>query len=205
VYIPKHFAVAEQSVVHELMRRFSFATLVTQREGRLLATHLPLLLHADDGEQGALIGHMARANEQWQDFAPEVEALAIFQGHHAYISPSWYETAPSVPTWNYMVAHASGTPRVIEDERRVREILAELVAANEARFEQPWPMDLPEDYLRHMQHNIVAFEMPITRLEGKFKLSQNQSAANRQRVIEALAGSTDAGDQALASEMRGMP
>jgi transcriptional regulator len=185
-----------------LMRRFSFATLVTQHEGRLFATHLPLLVHGDLGEHGTLLGHVARANEQWRDFQRGVEALAIFQGNHAYISPSWYETFPAVPTWNYMVAHAYGVPRVIDDEGQVRAVLSALVAKHEAGFDEPWPMDLPEDYLRKMMRAIVAFEMPIARLEGKFKLSQNQTERNREHVIAMLAASEDATERELAAQMR---
>jgi transcriptional regulator len=202
VYIPAHFAVNDQAALHDLMRRFSFATLVTQHEGRLFATHLPLLLHADAGEHGTLVGHMARANEQWRDCERGVEALVIFQGDHSYISPSWYETFPAVPTWNYMVAHAYGTARVIDDEARVCAVLGELVAKHEAGFAEPWPMDLPEDYLRKMMRAIVAFEMPIARLEGKFKLSQNQPERNRERVTAMLGASDDPAERELAAQMR---
>src|SRR5206468_2683175 len=135
---------------------------------------------------GTLLSHMARANDQWQDFARGAEALVIFQGHHTYISPSWYEIHPSVPTWNYMVVHAYGTPRLITDDDRIRAALRELVATHESAFDEPWPMDLPDDYLRKMLRGIVAFEIPITRLEGKFKLSQNRSERDRQLVIAAL-------------------
>jgi transcriptional regulator len=204
VYIPAHFAVNDQAVLHDLMRRFNFATLVTEQEGRLMATHLPLLLHSDQGEHGTLLGHVARANEQWQDFERGAEALVIFQGDHAYISPSWYETFPAVPTWNYMVVHAYGMPRVIEVEERVRAVLGELVAKHEAGFDEPWPMDLPEEYLRKMMRAIVAFELPIARLEGKFKLSQNQPERNLARVIAMLGASDDPAARELAARMRGL-
>jgi transcriptional regulator len=187
VYIPKHFEVTDRALLQSLMREFSFATLVTVHEQRPYASHLPFVLEAEQGEHGTLVAHLARANAQWQSFDGRSEALVIFQGQHAYISPSWYEKEPNVPTWNYMVVHAYGVPRVIEDEARVRTALRSLVDHHEASFDRPWQMDLPEEYLDKMQRGIVAFEVPITRLEGKFKLSQNRSAHDRERVIEALA------------------
>jgi transcriptional regulator len=210
MYTPQHFRVDDRAVLHDLMCRFSFATLVTTREGRPIASHLPFLVYPDGGEYGRLVGHMARSNEQWRDFGAEEEdraglsreALAIFQGPHTYISPSWYETHPSVPTWNYMVAHAYGVPRILTDEAQVRQILQALVALHEEEFDAPWRMDLPDEYLHRMMRGIVAFEMPIMRLEGKFKLSQNRSARDRERVIAALARDPDAGAQGVRAAMR---
>jgi transcriptional regulator len=191
VYLPKHFEITDRTVLHDVMRRFSFATLVTVHEGRPVAGHLPFMLDSARGEHGTLIAHMARTNRQWKAFAEPVEALVIFQGPHTYISPSWYDDHPSVPTWNYAAIHAYGTPCLIEDESQVRAMLRALVDQHEQGFETPWTMDLPEDYLRKMSGGIVAFEMPITKLEGKFKLSQNRSAHDRERVIAALTKSTD--------------
>jgi transcriptional regulator len=156
----------------------------------------------DAGEHGTLVGHMARANRQWQDFGEAGEALVIFQGDHGYVSPSWYETHPSVPTWNYLAVHAYGFPRLIEDAERVRETLRALVTRYEAGFDEPWPMDLPDDYLRKMIGGIVVFEIPLTRLEGKFKLSQNRPVADRRRVIATLAASADPTQRALAAAMQ---
>ncbi len=147
---PKHFQVDDRALLFDLMRRFSFATLVTTRSGRVTASHLPFLVYPDETEYGTLVSHMAKPNEQWHDFGEGNEALVIFQGYHTYVSPSWYQAAPSVPTWNYMVAHAYGVPRVIEDEGRVRNLLRALVATYEQEFDEPWPMNLPDDYLRKM-------------------------------------------------------
>jgi transcriptional regulator len=202
MYIPKFNAVSDPAVLHELMRQFSFATLVTTRDGAPFATHLPFLIYPDVGPHGTLIAHMARANVQWHDFERADEALVIFQGAHAYISPSWYAEPVSVPTWNYAVVHAYGVPRIIEDEARVRVLLRALVDQHEGGFEEPWAMDLPEDYLRRQMLAIVAFEIPITRLEGKLKLSQNRSAEDQRRVVEALAASEDANAQAVGALMR---
>jgi transcriptional regulator len=202
MYNPKHFQVTDRTLLHGLMERFSFATLVTTHEGRPLATHLPFLIFPDAGDQGLLAGHMARANDQWRDFCDGGEALAIFQAQHAYISPSWYQAHPSVPTWNYMVVHAYGVPRVIEDEARVGEVLRALVDKHESAFDEPWRMDgLPDDYLRKMTRGIVAFEFPIARLEGKFKLSQNRSEIDQRRVVEALASSVDPLERDLGAVM----
>jgi transcriptional regulator len=184
------------------MERFNFATLVTAQDGCPTATHLPFLVYPEAGDQGCLVGHMARANAQWEGFAHGQEALVIFQGHHAYISPSWYELHPSVPTWNYAVVHAYGVPQVITDEDRVRRVLRALVDKHEGVFAKPWTMDLPAEYVGKMIHGIVAFEIPIARLEGKFKLSQNRPASERERVVKALATSADPTERGVASLMQ---
>lgn len=202
MYTPKAFALTERGQLHALMDRFSFATLITVRDGTPRATHLPLLLDPDAGKYGTLIGHLARANDQWQDFKAGAEVLAIFAGEHAYISPSWYETHPSVPTWNYSAVHAYGTPQIVEDAARVEAILRDLTARHEAQFAAPWPMDLPPDYLQKQLRGIVAFELPITRLEGKAKLSQNRPAVDRRGALTALAASEDPGERGVATAMR---
>ena len=191
MYIPNSFREDDPALLHELMRQYNFAILVSQHEGAPFATHLPLLLDAQRGPHGTLLGHMARANPQWRDFAASGEALVIFQGPHAYVSPSWYEVAPSVPTWNYAIVHAYGTPRIIEDHARLHGMLEALVDTHESAFTRPWHMDLPGDYLDKMLRAIVGFEIEITRLEGKFKLSQNRSADDQRRVVAALAAGED--------------
>jgi transcriptional regulator len=134
---------------------------------------------------------MARANPQWHDFADGREALVIFQAAHAYVSPAWYEVTPSVPTWNYAVIHAYGVPQVIEDRDRLAMVLESLVDTHEAGRTPPWRMDLPDDYLDRMMRAIVGFEIAITRLEGKLKLSQNRPEGDRRRVAAELAESGD--------------
>ncbi len=191
MYLPKQFEITDRALLHDLMRQFSFASLVTAHEGRPFATHLPFILDSARGEQGTLVAHMARANEQWRMFTEEAEALVIFQGRHGYISPAWYEEHPSVPTWNYMIVHAYGTPRLVDDEDRVRAHLRSLVDRHEQGRDVPWIMDLPEEYVARMVRGIVAFELPISRLEGKFKLSQNRSMRDRERVVAALAENVD--------------
>ncbi len=200
MYIPPSTRVTDRTVLHELMERFSFGTLVTARDGCPNATHLPFLV-SPGGEHGRLVAHLARANEQWRDFSSGREVLAIFQGDHTYISPAWYEDHPSVPTWNYMAVHAYGVPRVLDDAVLVRQYLESLVALHEAPFDDPWRMDLPAEYLSGMVRGIVAFEIPISRLEGKFKLSQNRSVRDQRRVVDALSRSSDSRAQGVRAKM----
>jgi transcriptional regulator len=202
MYIPNSFREDDPALLHELMRQNSFAALATEHDGAPFATHLPLMLDSERGPHGTLQGHMARANPQWRDFAEGHEALVIFQGPHAYISPSWYEVAPSVPTWNYAVVHAYGTPRIIEGGQALRAMLGQLVDTHEAGFARPWRMELPDDYIDKMLRAIVGFEIEITRLEGKFKMSQNRGENDQRRVVAALAASGDALGAAVAEIMR---
>lgn len=194
MYLPRHYQVTDQAVLYDLMRRFSFATLVSVHQGVPFATHLPFLV-----KEGLISSHLARANPQWTDFDPNREVLVIFQGDHSFISPTWYEKHPSVPTWNYMTVHAYGKPRIVEEPQAVKQLLHELVM----QHEQEWDMmQLPPDYLKGMMQGIVAFEIAITRLEGKFKLSQNRSQADQKRVIQALSVSENPSERAVAAQMR---
>jgi transcriptional regulator len=202
MYIPNSFREDDARELHELIRQYNFGILVTQHEGAPFATHLPFLIDASRGQHGVLLAHMARANPQWRDFAGGGEALAIFQGPHTYISPSWYEVAPSVPTWNYAVVHAYGTPRIVDDHGELYRMLQRLVHTHESPRESPWPMDLPDEYMDRMMRAVVGFEIEITRLEGKHKLSQNRPANDRRRVTEALGASGDTLDRAVAEMMR---
>jgi transcriptional regulator len=191
MYIPKAFREDDLNTLHKLMREYSFATLITQHEGVPFATHLPFILDAKRGPNGTLLAHMARANPQWRDFKSEQEVLVIFQGPHAYVSPSWYEVELSVPTWNYAVVHAYGIPRLVEEGEELYTILKILIQTHEAQFENAWPFQLSNDYLQKMMRGIVGFEIEITRLEGKFKLSQNRTESEREKVIAALHESAD--------------
>jgi transcriptional regulator len=191
MYIPSSNRADDHDQLHGLMREYNFAILVTQHEGAPFATHLPFMLDAERGPHGTLLAHMARANPQWRDFSAGGEALVIFQGPHAYISPSWYEAHPSVPTWNYAVVHAYGVPRPIEDHGTLYRMLEALVDTHEAGFAQPWRMELPDDYMDKMMRAVVGFEIEITRLEGKLKLSQNRSEHDQRRVAKMLASSAD--------------
>ena len=187
MYVPEAFREHRQRILHALIRQHSFGTLITFGEGGLVASHLPFLLDPSRGLYGTLSGHLARANPQWESFANGQEVLAVFQGPHAYISPSWYETPLSVPTWNYVAVHAYGPPRLVTEDPALRSILEASVRTYEASFEEPWGMGrLPDDYVDHMIRAVVGFEIPIRRLEGKLKLSQNRPPANRQGVVNGL-------------------
>lgn len=203
MYTPSAFAMKEPAEFHALMRAWPFAALLTVADGRIETTHLPFMLDADRGAQGTLVAHMARANPHWRLFDGKRESLTIFTGPHAYVSPSWYETPATVPTWNYAVVHARGRPEIIADRQRVRTILERLTAEHEAYVESPWSTALAgEDYLERQMDHIVAFEMPIERLEGKFKLGQNRSSADRAGVVAALAASGRELDRETAELMR---
>ena len=198
MYIPRSFAVDEAETLYQFMRANNFATLVTHQDGRLNATPLPFMV---DSERGVLWAHMARANKQWKEFDVHSQALVIFQGPHAYISPTWYHTHPSIPTWNYTTVHIYGTPHLLDDDLTMRQMLEALVINHEQNRDPEWQMALPEDYLQQMMQSIVAFEIPIERIEGKFKLSQNRSEADQDSVITHLAASASPLDRETSRAM----
>jgi transcriptional regulator len=205
VYTPNAFHEDDVTRLHALMQDYNFAALVTQQpDGVPVATHLPFIVDTNHGSYGygTLLCHMARANPQWRSFASGHEMLVIFQGPHAYVSPSWYEEALSVPTWNYAVVHAYGKPRIIEDTVELYNTLRTLVQQSEAQFEKPWPFDLPQDYVQQMMRGVVGIEIDITRLEGKFKLSQNRPAVDQEHVAATLHNSSDALSEDVAKLMR---
>lgn len=201
MYIPRLNRVDHIPTLHQIMEHNNFAALVSEHDGAPFATHLPLMLDPTRGEYGTLRGHMARANPQWKSFEASREVLVIFQGPHAYISPSWYVPGQNVPTWNYAIVHAYGVPQLVEEPAALEPMLRELVDAHEAHFEHPWSMELPDDYVQTMIKAIVGFEIPIVRLEGKFKMSQNRSAEDRSRVIQALTTGNDPLGPAVAALM----
>ena len=208
MYVPKHFEVTDTAWCHALMRAQSFAVMITADEaGAPFATHLPFLLDDTRGPHGTLRGHVARANPHWRYLAAGRPTLAVFAGAHAYVSPSWYESHPSVPTWNYVTVHASGVGAVVEDPARVRTLLADLVHVYEGEGGAArWSFEsLAEDYVAGMQKAIVAFEIPIDRLEGKAKLSQNRGAVDQARTREALGRTDDPLARAVAEMMAGGP
>lgn len=192
MYIPKHFEQPSIETMHELMRAYPLATLVTLSSGGLEANHIPLHLSDTPTPFGMLRGHVARANPLWRDFAKELEVLAIFHGPDAYITPSWYatkqETGKVAPTWNYAVVHAYGTLRAIDDAGWVREHLETLTDHHEANLPKPWAVsDAPGEFIEETIKAIVGVEIVITRLSGKWKVSQNQPEQNQAGVIKGLA------------------
>lgn len=192
MYIPKAHEETRVPVLHELIETHPFTTLVTLGSTGLFASHIPMVLQRDASALGTLKGHISRANAQWRDFSPTVDALAIFSGPHHYISPSWYpekqETGKVVPTWNYSVVHAYGSLRIVEDAVWLRAHLEALTNAHEAVFPTPWQVtDAPADYISSQMKGIVGLEFTIHRLEGKWKVSQNHPERNRLGVAEGLA------------------
>jgi transcriptional regulator len=207
MYVPKQFQITDTAWCHALMRAQSFAVMITADDaGAPFATHLPILVDPARGSLGTLRGHVARANPHWRYVAAGRPTLAIFSGAHAYVSPSWYATHPSVPTWNYVAVHATGTGTLVEEPERVKTLLADLVRTYESGGPTAWSFEsLAADYLAGMQRGIVAFEIPIERLEGKAKLSQNRDAVDQARTREALATSDDPLARAVAALMAGVP
>lgn len=191
MYTPAHFSESRPKVLHDLIRQFPLGTLVTHSENGLDANHLPFELDPSQGAEGVLRAHVARNNLLWQTLRADDEVMVVFRADDAYISPNWYpskaETHRQVPTWNYRVVHAHGRITVRDDERFVRGLVARLTRHHEADQPQPWKMgDAPADYIDGLLRSIVGLEIRITRLEGKFKLSQNREARDRTQAAHAL-------------------
>ena len=202
VYLPPVFTEARPEVLVEHIERYDFGLLVSHGAAGLVASHIPFVIERD-GDRLHLHGHLARPNPQVADLARGGEVLAIFHGPHAYISPSWYASGPSVPTWNYTDVHAYGIGRLVEDAEWLRRLLQRLSERHEARNPVPWQMQqLPESYLKGMLRGIIGFDIAVTRLEGKYKLSQNRPASDRPRVVAALERQSDANSLAIAELMR---
>jgi transcriptional regulator len=199
MYTPASFKMSDAVELHAFMRDHSFAVLVTHGEGGMIASHLPLLFDADAGPHGTLLGHMARANPQWRDVGGE--ALAIFAGPHAYISPTWYESPGTVPTWNYVAVHAYGASQLVEDREGLHAILTRLVSVHERGMPEPWSYDVADPDIDTMLRAIVGFRIEITRLEGKAKLNQNHPEERRRKVIRVLEARADEDSRAIAGLM----
>ena len=203
MYVPKHFAETETDVLADVIRSASFSSLVTSKEGIPLGTHLPLYLDIDKGEHGTLLGHVAKANDHWKLFDGETTSLAIFTGINAYIGPSWYRSENTVPTWNYMAVHAYGKPRNVEDPEAALTILERLTTAYENDATDNWTMDkMDQKILLGMLKGIVAFDMPIERIEGKVKMGQNKKSEDTAGAIEGLRRSDTPMQNAVADEMQ---
>jgi transcriptional regulator len=204
VYIPKQFEELRVEVMHELVRAYPLATLVTHSSSGLNANHIPLHLSESPAPYGTLQGHIARANPLFGEIAGGIEALAIFYGPDSYITPSWYatkkETGKVVPTWNYAVVHAYGVLRVVDNASWLRTQLDALTDHNEASFPEPWAVsDAPADHIDRIMTAIVGVEMVITKMYGKWKVSQNQPTQNQLGVISGLKASGLSESQAMAA------
>lgn len=202
MYTPPAFREADPAVLHRLIREAGLSTMVTATSDGLMATPLPFILDETEGEHGVLYGHLAKANPQWS--APVIgEAMVLFNGPDAYVTPSWYaskrEHGKVVPTWNYVAVHAYGEVEFFDDETRLHDAVTRLTTLHEGARPVPWAVtDAPEPFIKAQLKGIVGIRFVITRLEGKVKMSQNRSAADRSGVAEGLAASERAEDRSVA-------
>jgi transcriptional regulator len=202
MYVPASFAVSDEKTLESFIERYDFATLTSSSSTGLVASHIPIMLRRS-AEKTVLVGHVARANGQWRQFDGSAEALAIFHGPHAYVSPTWYATSPAVPTWNYAAVHVYGKPRAREEGDFTAAALRDLVERHEGSRGKPWRTeDLAGDFYEKLVKAIVAFEMPIDRIEGKFKLGQNRSQDDRLGMLQGLDAEKSSDAEALAAFIR---
>lgn len=206
MYTPPAFLEDDPTILHKMMREARLATLITATTEGLLATPLPLLLMDPEEEHGVLYGHLARANPQWKA-TPLGEALVTFAGPNAYVTPSWYATKQEhgrvVPTWNYAAVHVYGEAEFFEDEVRLREAVTRLTDLHEGTRRKPWSVsDAPEKFIQGQLKGIVGLRFRITRVEGKMKMSQNRSEADRRGVVDGLTASDLEADRSVAALMR---
>jgi len=199
MYIPKANEVADKAKLFDFMRTNSFAIMISNSNAGSVASHLPLLIDEKRGANGFLIGHMARANQQWATAAGDV--LVIFHGPHEYISPTWYRETGTVQTWNYATVHVYGKLTVIDDRAKTSKIVEDMVGLYESEMASPWQIDHAEKF-QALLNGIVGFEIEITKMEGKWKLNQNHSIERRMRVITELETSCDENSRAIAELMR---
>jgi transcriptional regulator len=199
MYLPSAFSVKDREKLHAFLREHSFAVLASNDGRGLMASHLPLLLDAEQGPHGHLLGHMARANPQWRQI--EGEVMAVFSGPHAYVSPTWYEEDGTVPTWNYVAVHAYGSFRLVEERDALLELLRRSVSFYESAMPRPWRFDPSGPHVDSLLKAIVGFRIEISRLEGKWKLSQNHSEIRQRRVAGALESREDPDSRAVARLM----
>ena len=204
MYLPKHFEETRVEVLHELIHAHPLGALVTLTRGGLDANHIPFEVDPEPAPFGTLRGHVARANPVWREFSREVEALVIFQGPGTYISPAWYptkqETGRVVPTWNYAVVHAHGPLRFIDDKGWLRDFVTKLTNRHEATRREPWHVtDAPAEYIETQLGAIIGLEIPITRLVGKWKMSQNRPAQDQAGVVDGL---EEMGETTIADMIR---
>ncbi len=202
MYIPPAFRENDTAAMHAVIDDARLANLVTHSAEGLVATPLPLMLDRSEGVHGVLYGHMARANPQWQTVLTG-EAMVIFMGPDAYVTPSWYatkrETGKVVPTWNYIAVHAYGLPEFFTDSDRLLALVTRLTKRHEGSRAAPWAVsDAPAQYIQSQLRGIIGIRMPITRLEGKRKMSQNRSAEDRAGVVDGLAASENSQDRVVA-------
>ena len=203
MYLPQMFEETRTEILHQLVRSHSLGTFVVQGNGELVANHMPFLLDPSHAPLGILRAHVARSNPVWRLLAASGEALVVFQGPQVYITPSWYPSkhadGKAVPTWNYAVVHAYGRPRVVEDSAWLLEHVTHLTDEHEAQAALPWKVsDAPKEYLDQMLRGIVGIEIPISRLQGKWKTSQNRKVPDRLGVVAGLSSQSSEPSRQMA-------
>lgn len=204
MYIPSHFVICDPVALHAVMRRHPFALLVTAFGGEVHLTHLPFHLDATRGEHGTLQAHLARENPHCAALAAGAPSTVVFRGPDAYVSPRWYrDPAKNVPTWNYVAVHAHGTPKTTADPAALLKLVGTLTDEHEAYIERPWSVREAQAHAERLTAHILGFEIPIERLEGKFKLSQNRPPEDRARVMREFGKSEDSGVKEMLGLMQG--
>lgn len=191
MYLPNTFEVTDLEALHGLIRNNALGTWVTLGESGLVVNHIPFILDLTRGEHGVLMGHVAKANPVWREFSKTMESVVAFQGPQAYITPAWYASkavdGKVVPTWNYAAVHVQGMPRVVEDREAFLTLLSRLTDTFEENLPHPWRVsDAPADYIDKTMNAIVGIEIPVSKIEGKWKVNQNRSDADKQSVAEGL-------------------
>jgi len=207
LYVPKFNQQNDIEVLRSLIKSRPLGAWTTIANGDIEVNHIPFILHEDRGEFGTLVGHVARSNTVWKNFSEDKNSVIVFQGEQAYITPSWYPSKHQhgkvVPTWNYMVVHAEGIPKLICEGDRLLEHLNELTNTHEAEQALPWKVsDAPQEFINKLRQAIVGIEVPIRKLTGKWKLGQNRPAADQLGIISGLTSGGDAQSNALALELK---
>lgn len=202
MYSPEHFTETNPERISALIKGNPLGMLITALDGEPFVSHLPFILEISAGPRGKLLGHMARANPQWQHFVEGSKVLVVFQGPHAYVSPSWY-SSPGVPTWNYAVVHLRGIPRLLEGESELEALVEQITHAHESHLPDPWKPNLTGERRSKLLNMIVGFEIEITHIQGKFKLSQNRPPEDQRSVVDKLSQSSNQTEAAVAKLMSG--
>jgi transcriptional regulator len=203
MYVPKQHEETDLSVLHKLLKAHPLGAWATQCNGEIVANHIPFFLEPSRGKYGTLVGHIARANPVWKTFTTSSNSLVIFQGAETYITPSWYpskhEAGKAVPTWNYAVVHAHGLPRIIENREWLLAHLTQLTGEHEAEQALPWKVsDAPIEFIDTLMQAIVGVEIPIERLVGKWKVSQNRPETDKLGIVAGLMSRNEIQDKEMA-------
>jgi transcriptional regulator len=205
MYTPGHFEVDDIAAMHSVLRRHPFALLVTPHAGELHLTHLPFHLDATRGTYGTLEAHLARVNPHCVALLAGAQSVVVFEGPDAYVSPRWYtDPTKNVPTWNYVAVHAHGRPVASDDPAKILKVIGTLTDEHEAYIERPWSVKEAQAYAEKLASQVLAFEVGITRLEGKFKLSQNHPPANRAGVMREFKKIGDSAHQEMGEMMEAL-